>query len=405
MYRLDRIFPLIAVLLFVAFWTSCSDDPTAPNEKPPTSSTCQRVPIPPPTNTVINVSSVAELVSAVQQANSTGNTTIMLADGTYTLYNYLRISADNVTIRSQSGDRRLVIVRGGGMEGGVAIAFYVTANGFVAADMTIGWTSNCAIALSGRADNPLIHNVRFFDTENWMLQIHPLPEDTARAYNGVVEWCRFEYTAGSGPDELIGGIVCARCRNWTVRNNVFKNIRSPDDTPAPHAISFQSQSSGTLVDNNKIINCDRGIGLGFSSFPTSGHSGGVIRNNVIHTVADVSIGLESADNACVYNNTIFTENYVNSIEYRFAGTVNASIINNLTNAAIASRDGGTGVVENNVVNAQLSWFVNIKGGNGHLARSEPTVVDKGQTLTAVTQDVDCETRPKGSAYDVGADER
>lgn len=59
----------------------------------------------------------------------------------------------------------------------------------------------------------------------------------------------------------------------------------------------------------------------------------------------------------------------------FAATQFASIINNITNASIADREGGTGVV------------------------------DKGQSLSAVTQDVDCESRPKGSGYDIGADEK
>ncbi|MCP3685311.1 MAG: hypothetical protein GY861_21875 [bacterium] len=36
--------------------------------------------------------------------------------------------------------------------------------------------------------------------------------------------------------------------------------------------------------------------------------------------------------------------------------------------------------------------------------AEQAVVDQGQSLSEVTQDIDCEMRPKGAGYDIGADE-
>ena len=401
MYRPAKIFLIIAILLLTAVWTSCSDDPADPEEKPTRPPACRRVPLPPPTNTILNVASVGELYSAVGQANSTGNTTIMLEDGTYTLYTFLQITGDDITIRSRSGIRDSVVIRGSGFGGGGITTVFVDADGFVLADVTLGWTENSAVALLNDADNALFHNVRFVDADH-MLVIEYQVTDSEFTDNGVVEWCVFEYTAGSGPDENCWGIVGRRCRNWNVRHNVLKNFRSPNGTPAIPAVMFLAQSSGTVAENNIITNCDRGIGFGLT---TSGHSGGLIKNNTVHTVLDLSIGLESADSAAVYNNSIYTENYHNSIEYHFPETFDAYIMNNLTNAAITSRDGATGVVQANVVNAELSWFVDIKNGNGHLALAESTVVDHGQTLPPVTQDIDCETRPKGAGYDIGADER
>jgi hypothetical protein len=121
---------------------------------------------------------------------------------------------------------------------------------------------------------------------------------------------------------------------------------------------------------------------------------------------DVGIGLESSSNTRVYNNTVFnTNNYPASIEYRFAATTGASIINNLTNKAILPRDGGSGTVQNNVTTAQAGWFVNVAAGDLHLASSMANVVDQGQTLAAdVADDFDGDPRPIGSAYDIGADE-
>src|SRR5215510_6138009 len=64
----------------------------------------------------INVGTAAALQSAVASANgSGGNTTIVLADGTYTVSGTLYINAPNVTITSQSGDRTKVVIQGDAM--------------------------------------------------------------------------------------------------------------------------------------------------------------------------------------------------------------------------------------------------------------------------------------------------
>jgi len=342
-------------------------------------------------------------MDAVQYANSLGgNITVLLEDGTYTLTSGFAISSDNITFRGRSGDRNSVVVRGQGMTGGVTSLFTVFGNSFVVADMTIGWVSNHAINFLRNGDNHVVHNVHFVDTGEQMLMVAHEPPDTEHADNGLVEWCTFEYQAGVGPQYNIGGVHAHQARNWTVRYNVFKHIRSPDVELAGHAIHFWSESSGTVVEHNTITNCDRGIGFGLAS---NGHTGGMIRNNMVHTTRDVGISLETSVSTSVYNNSLFTENYFNSIEFRHSGTQLASIINNLTSAAIASRDGGTGVVETNVTNAIASWFDDAGSGDLRLTVADTTVVDRGQSLSAVTHDVDCESRPKGAGYDIGADEK
>jgi len=352
----------------------------------------------------VTIGTVAELVNAVQQANASGNLTIFLKDGTYTLSNMLWISGNNITFRSLSGNRDAVILRGQGMDGPVTHIFNVAGKYFTAADLTIGWVQNHAIQIHGEsnASFPLIHNVRFVDTNEQMLKVSYTAGNPASSDSGVVEGCLFEYSAGVGPQYYIGGVDVNQGSNWIVRNNLFRGIRSPDSTLAEHAIHFWSESSNTLVEKNVIVNCDRGIGFGLGD---RGHVGGIIRNNMVSTTEDVGIGLENSSDTMVYNNTVFTPNYMNSIEYRFARTRGGAILNNLTNAAITSRDGGSATVQKNVTNAQAAWFVNPTLGNLHLASALPTVVDQGQTLTDVMEDIDCEARPQGRAYDIGADER
>lgn len=393
---------LLLSLLIITL--SCSDSSTSPGGSStdfPTSSNCILTPLPDPSGTAVTVSTVIELVNAAQQANASGNLTILIEDGTYTLSEMLWISGNNVTFRSRSGNRDAVVIRGQGISGNVSHIFNVPGDNFTAADMTIGWVANHAIQIHSDSDNPVVHNVRFVDTYEQMLKVSYRPGDSTSSDNGLVEWCVFEYSAGIGPQYYIGGIDAHQAHNWTIRNNVFRYIRSPEADLAEHAIHFWSESSNTLVEHNIIINCDRGIGFGMGD---RGHSGGMIRNNMVSTTRDVGIGLENSRNTAVYNNTVYTENYGNSIEYRFSGTQGVAIINNLTNAQIASRDGGSGRVETNVTNAQASWFGDTGSGNLRLATAESTVVDQGQSLSDVTWDIDCEMRPKGAAYDIGADE-
>ena len=327
--------------------------------------------------------------------------TILLEDGTYTLDNMLWISGSNIMFRSRSRNRDSVIIRGQGMFGSVSHIFNVPGGNFTVADMTIGWVANHAVQIHSDADNPVIHNVRFVDTGEQMLKVSVRSSDNVSSDNGLVEWCLFEYSAGIGPQYYIGGVDAHRAHNWIIRHNTFKHIRSPEGDLAEHAIHFWSNSSNTLVEHNVIVNCDRGIGFGLGD---SGHIGGMIRNNMVHTTRDVGIGLENANGTAVYNNSVFTENYRNSIEYRFGGSQGIAIINNLTNAAIALRNGGSANLANNVSNAQAAWFVNVGNGDLHLAGAEPGVIDQGQSLADVTQDIDCDSRPNGGGYDIGADE-
>ncbi|NIM15320.1 MAG: hypothetical protein GTO45_25365 [Candidatus Aminicenantes bacterium] len=356
------------------------------------------------------VSTTQELVNAVSSANSGGDKEIVLQNGTYTLDDMLMIWADGVTVRSQSGNRNSVIIQGQGMYGGVSHIFNVAGSNFTVRNMTIGWVANHAIQIWGdnNSSNILISNLRIVDTYEQMVKISYDSSSSNSSENGIMENCLLEYSAGVGPQYYIGGIDGHQCKNWTVRNNTFKNISSPGGDVAEHAVHFWSDSQDTLVENNLIINCDRGIGFGLGN---RGHIRGTIRNNMIYHsstdygFADVAIGLENAANARVYNNTVCMENtYPNAIEYRFSGTSGGIIKNNLCNKAITSRDGGSADLSNNITNAQAGWFVNVSSGDLHLASQVSQVVDQGVSISGLTGDYDGDSRPQGPGIDIGADE-
>lgn len=260
-------------------------------------------------------------------------------------------------------------------------------------------TTTCNCESLDISDSDLVVNVANIDEQ--MVKVSK-GSSTGYCDNGIVECCLFEFTAGKANQYYTGGIDAHKAKNWIVRNNTFKNIKSPETALAEHAIHFWSFSENTIVENNLIINCDRGIGFGLGE---SGHVGGIIRNNCVHTSRDVSIGLESASNIKVLNNTVHTENYTNSIEYRFSGTTGAEITNNLVSGEIASRNGGTGKLKTNYTFTDLSAFKDVSTHNYMLAEgTNSEIIDAGTNLESVKYDYNCEARPKGNGYDIGSDE-
>jgi hypothetical protein len=368
---------------------------------------------PPPAQAVV-VRTAGELFRAVAEANQGGDRLIQLADGVYRLDGMLWLEADGVTVEGLSGAREAVAIVGQGMDGPVTHVFNLAGSDFTLRHVSIGQVSQHALQTQPRAQAPTVYGVRFFDTGEQMLKVAWNPDrPEEHTDRGLVEACLFEYTAAFGPQYYIGGIDCHRGEDWVVRGNTFRNIKSPDpSSPAEHAIHFWSWASGTLIENNVIVDCDRGIGLGLGG---RGHSGGMVRNNMIHHrsgqegAADVGIGLESTAGAAVYHNTVFLESgYPNAIEYRFAESAGNRIFNNLVNRAIASRDGGAAELGGNLTAARASWFRDPAAGDLRLAYSVAEVVDQGRGLGDLPGepglDIDGEPRPQGAAPDPGADE-
>ncbi len=366
------------------------------------------------------VSTPAELLDALDGAVSGDE--IVLQDGTYNLpanQFAFAVYTDNVLIRSQSGSREAVVINGWGMYANGHHGFFVGAHNVTIRDLTIQNVRNHCIQTDIEIDGLRVINCVLRDAGEQMLKV-PGGGATNFSEDGYVEGCLFYYTAGIGPRDYIGGIDCHNSRNWTVRNNTFKYIISPGGSIAEHAIHFWRESEGTLSEGNLIIDCDRGIGYGLGS---SAHTGGVIRNNILYhrgtnpgAFADVGIGLESAPNVRVYNNTIYYENsYPNAIEYRFAATSNVYIGNNLTNKDIRLRDGASGTLQNNIENTDISgWFTSINPADPageflHIKDENVTqVIDQGTAaipgIPSPFYDFDGDLRPQGAGIDIGADE-
>ena len=93
-----------------------------------------------------------------------------------------------------------------------------------------------------------------------------------------------------------------------------------------------------------------------------------------------------------------------AIEFRFATTTNGAARNNLADAGIHLRDSAAATLSGNLLTAIPGMFANPASGDLHLLASATNAIDKAPTLNTVTNDFDGDHRPKGAAYDIGADE-
>ena len=360
----------------------------------------------------VSVSNVSALHRALDDANrSGGHIELLLKDGVYLVQRTLNVQAPGIVIASESTSRDRVILRGDAMSAAAAIGnvLRVSAPDFTLRSITVERCRYHAVQIAGEAGahRAQLIDCIFRDAFEQLVKISGAssPGHTT-CDDGLIEGCHFEFTAGIGPQYYIGGIDGHDCSGWTIRGNSFRNIASPSRHIAEHAIHFWGIRNMT-VERNLIIDCDRGIGFGMGQERSV--QGGMIRNNVImhsanaHPFADVGIVLESSANIDVLNNTIFQEHlYPRAIECRFAGTQGGRIINNLTNRAIASRDGGRADVSHNYTRATASMFAHAANGNLRLSGSIPGVVDSGLSLTDVATDFDGRPRPLGTGHDIGA---
>lgn len=363
--------------------------------------------------TAVTVDNVSALSQAINQTAHGGDLTILVADGIYRLGGtYLRITTPGVMVRSASGNRDLVTLDG---EYATTEIFQIVANNVTIRDLTLKRAMDHPIHIMGSEDSDIIgtiiHNVHIIDPGQQAIKINPNYGHTVD--QGTISSSLIELTdAGRtfvwsrNGSCYTGGIDAHQATGWIIRDNTIRGFWCADSL-SEHGIHFWSGSTDTLVERNLLIDCDRGIGFGLGSSP---HYDGIIRNNMIyhpqnHGHSDVGIGLESASNVQVFNNTIFLNHaYPNAIEYRFSASNGITITNNLTNRQITLRDGGSATLDSNMTSALASWFISPVAGDLHLNGNIAGVVDVGYAAPGLTDDIDRGDRPYGGGFDIGADE-
>jgi hypothetical protein len=374
-------------------------------------------PLGPASGRVIDVrpEQAGRLPSIVRDAPA--GATVRLRAGRYRVRgNALQLARPGVTLRSRSGDPRDVVIDGGY---GANELLQVSAGGVTVAELTLTRARDHlvhAFPAEGRGsiERLRLHRVRLVDGGEQFVKANQNVSRTGRVVRSTVECSSFRMTTrGRRNIErafgcYTGGIDAHGARRWRVRRNRFQGIYCDDGEVAEHAIHFWRRASRTLVENNLIVNCARGIGFGLTTDAIDGHGRGIIRRNVI--VADIpqydsGIGLAKATDVRVLHNTVAetdrARNAFTSIDIRFSGS-SGLVANNLVEG-IRFRDGGAAWLRGNIDSFPLSWLRAPARGDVHLRRGV-NAINSGVMVARAGRDLDGTARPRGRP-DVGADER
>ena len=210
--------------------------------------------------------------------------------GTIGCRGILSCVADNVTLRSESGQRDNVVLDGQGRLG--ELVGITGCSGVTIADLTVQNVKWNGIKLNSDRGvnrvtiyNCVIHNV-------WQRGIKGVmvPQEDRqrlRPSDCRVQYClfyndrpkRFEDDEADRPDNFggnyIGGIDVMYAQRWTISDNVFVGIQGRTGE-ARGAIFLWVDARDCVVERNIVIDCDSGICLGNSS-SRAGHAGALHR--------------------------------------------------------------------------------------------------------------------------------
>jgi len=312
----------------------------------------------------------------------------------------------------------------------------VKASNVTVADLTLRRAYTHAVHVNPAdttIENTVIHNVVVEDPGQQGIKVNQ--SGTAYADHGVIRCSDIRLTDTGRPQIrdncYTGGIDAHRTRGWHVHDNHISGFWC-DVGLSEHGIHFWQYNADTHIERNTIVNCARGIGLGLlgeaSSTPREFEDtscddvtdfvedvdGVIVNNTVLADDPDLfasgfgfdsGIALASACGATVVHNTVYsTSAPFSSIEWRYAGTQNSLVGNNLVSHPMRPRDAEV-TLAGNIETATSADFEDAAGHDLHLAASS-SAVDAGADLEDASPgtDIDQDARDDG-APDVGADER
>jgi hypothetical protein len=376
---------------------------------------------------IVNVTTEPQLQTAM--GNLQSGDTILLADGTYNLTSSLYVNGrNNVTIRGAAGSTNVVLV-GKGMDntnyGNVPFGIWSNGTNTTIAHLTIRDTWDNEIIFNSGAQSPLVYCFRLLNAGSQFIKSNPTDVNAGLGVNnGVVEYCWVEYT-GSPPGDhgsgvgYFNGISAHAAQKWIIRGNLFKNLHNPDTAAYlwNPSVLFWNHSVNTLTEQNTFINVDRAVAYGLqNTTPFFDHAGGAIRNNFVYLAPGLLSAARTAgsDGSLIawnspgtqidHNSVLLYSNEFYAVEFRFSTTTNGTARNILSDAPIHLRDSATATLTSNLVTAVPGMFVNPAAADLHLLASATNAIDKGLTLSTVTNDFDGDVRPRGARSDIGADE-
>jgi len=392
-------------------------------------------PLPKPTGEVLRVKNAGELMRACQTVKAGG--TILIADGHYILPREVRITKDNVTVRSESGDRTKVILDGkrpGARWPLGKICAVSYCSGVTFADFTIANCQHNGFKINSNHNvhrvtiyNCVIHNV-------WQRGVKgvraPMKDGkTQHVLDCRVQYCLFyndrpkkwedesyEFSNRRYGGNYIGGMDIMGAKGWIVSDNVFVGIKGRTGG-ARGSIFMWNDSTDCVIERNIFIDCDRGVCMG------NGHRAKdadgkpilpihctrfLVRNNFISGDAiEVGILCEFTQDCKVLNNTVHNPKNKSGRLIRIVQDNDGLLVaNNIVSGRKIriEKHTGTLAVRNNLEGGPFTdYFLDVAKGNLRLTDRAIKALDKAEAMKEVPADIDGTVR--GEQPDLGADER
>jgi hypothetical protein len=277
--------------------------------------------LPPPKDRNVNVEDENQLQHALRQAQP--GDTILVADGHYRISSLLRITTDDLTLRSASGEPDAVSLDGAALTYGELIGLF-DCTGITIADLTLQNVRLNALKINADQGNGvhrlMVHNCRFRNIWQRAIESVQIRQPEQAPSDVTVQYCRFrndraktfsddpaDQPGQSFDGNYVGGIDCMYARRWTVSDNVFEGIRGRTGSGRA-AIFLWVDSRDSLIQRNLIIDCDRGIELGNASKPDhiDVHCTGItVRENQITRAPIGAVTLTHTRDCRVELNSIF----------------------------------------------------------------------------------------------------
>jgi len=375
----------------------------------------QAPPLDPPTGATINVSTVEQLFAAAEGIPAGG--TILLADGLYRMPRYFELSTDNVTLRSQSGDRDRVVLDGAESRHGELVGIS-RASGVTIADLTIqnakwnGFKINSNLgATRVTIRNCVIHNIWQRGVKGPMMD----EQDQGRAWptDCRIEYCLFyndrpkEFaddptdTPDTFGGNYVGGIDAMHAKGWTIRDNVFVGIHGRTGEGRA-AIFLWNECQDCVVERNILVDCDCGICLGnpHRHPNTQWHARNtIVRNNFITRCAETGLLAAFTRDCQILHNSIHDPaSALGRLIWLQDDNDGLVVANNLLSGPDLLHTGnrpGQVTEAGNVARADLSdSFVDAAGGN---LRLKAAVASASPRRLAARTDIDGQPRPEQPA--------
>jgi hypothetical protein len=316
----------------------------------------------------VTISTIGQLITAIR--NSQPGDIIELADGVYQLSSTDGIvirDKSGLTIRSQSGNRDMVILQGYGINSNlVSFVFKLYRSTHITLqDLTMKNVYWHHVQINEGSSYFTLRNLVMVDAGEAPVKVTSPGGNGPFSDYGLIENCWLGFT-DRGTRNVVEGIDIIASVGTVIRNCEFYRVRTGEGpTNVGWGVFAKCNAQDTIIENNYFEDNDIAISFGNGGCPsayarygdiTYQHRGGIIRNNVVNRTKDVAVYINSATNFKVHNNRLWStyKSGRSSIDVRFNS--HGDILNNICREGYRLRDGGKANLSGNIWNADSSLF-------------------------------------------------